>query len=449
MLDNVDDERIQQIREKGSVFAEEVLGTEPYEYQKNFLDTDNRRRCFVAGRQVGKSTVMIWLAIWKWATRKNHDVLIFSPSQRQATEFFDKLKGEIETWIDHPEKYGITYETKTELHGSHGSRIVALTAAGSGTTIRGYTSDTVIIDEAAFVETEFYTSVISPMLLRTEGDFVLGGTPWGQSGFFYDKFHDSRWFSLQVSTLECPDVSMDQVEEMQDDLSRLEYEREVLGKFKEKQNAAFPEETIKRCIYRGEDPQDIYPDRADAPCYLGVDPARYGGDRAVFTSIDEVGNVFDTRIETQTTIPEIENIVRRLNNQRGYEKILVDENGVGGGAFDYLADMTNAEPMKFTIQSKQEIYQNLRRLMEDGEILIPDRKDHIGELRDMEYEEMTSGNVKFHAPDDGRDDFCDSVALAAFARSQEVIADPATGMHSFSRDSVENQQKSYGFQFGS
>lgn len=441
---DLDPELIREMQQKGSTFVSNVLGVEPYDYQRRFLDIDNRRRCFVAGRQVGKSTVMSWIAIWKWATNRDHDVLIFAPSHRQAVEFMDRVKSEIDTWLDHPEEYGITHVTKTELEGAHGSRLVALTTAGSGDTIRGYTSDTVIIDEAAFVETEFITSVISPMLLRTEGEFILGGTPWGQSGFLYDKFHDDRWFSIQVQTPECPDISMDQIEEMKDDLSQTEYRREVLGEFVEKENAAFPEAIIKSAIYRGEGPEDVYPEYDGGPCWLGVDPARYGDDRAVFTSIDESGNVFDVVVKERTSIPAVEGEVRRLDGQWGYEKILIDETGLGGGPIDDLYDKINVDGLTFTLQSKQEIYQNLKRALEDEAVTIPDDKSFVRELRDMEYETTVRGNMKFHAPEDGRDDFVDSLALAYWARSEETLADPADRMYSFADPPEAQRQRESG-----
>lgn len=437
MLDghDLDEDRLQQLRSDPVAFVEEVFGESPYNYQKRFLRADRRNRCFVAGRQVGKTTTLCWYAIWRFATSRDRDILFFAPSQRQAKNLFDtRLKSVMSEWLENPEAYGITYEAKQEIHGANGCRMVAMTAAGSGDTVRGFTADTVIVDEAAFIEDEFFTSVLKPMLMTTQGDFILAGTPWGQSGYFYNKYHNERWASIQVSTPENPDIPHSEIEEMREDLSVHEFKREVLGEFIAKENAAFPPEAIKDCTYRGENPDDRYPAfSSGAGCYLGVDPARHGTDRAVFVSIDGDGNVFDVDSFEDTSLTEIEGEVRRLNNERGYMQIFIDETGVGGGPLDSLkTDLRNVSGLEFTLKSKQEIYQTLAKHLEDRALTLPDVRWQIGELRDMEYETTPRGHMKYHAADNGRDDFADALALAVWALRDGRTAERSTSMVSMS-----------------
>lgn len=453
-LDDVDEDLLTEVREDPVVFVREVLGEEPYRYQREFLRSEKPNKAFVAGRQVGKTTVLCWYVLWKFVTHPNSLTLIFAPSQRQSLNFFDaKMKAEIATWIDNPDDYGITYEAKTEMRGSNGAKIMALPAAnrsGAGETVRGYSADCIVVDEAAFVDDEFYTSVLAPMTLTTDGDFILAGTPWGQQGFFYDRFHNDRWYSLRVSTMENPDIAPEKIESFREDLTETEFQREILGEFVQKENAAFPEKAIKACIYQGEELGDNYPDPTGKAYYLGVDPARHGDDRAVFCSMDSNGNVFEVETLQRCSLPEIENKIQSLHRQRAYADILVDETGLGGGPVDALkGDIRNLDGVTFTLKRKMELYQTLRKAMEDEEICLPDDKPLITELRGMEREATPRGRMKYQAESGGHDDFPDALALANWARLDGRTVDRATGVYSFNDDDDSDGSGSRAYSFGS
>lgn len=434
----IDPELIRDIRDDPVTFVEEILGREPYPYQKKFLRAGVRERVFVAGRQVGKTTVMSWYILWKFVTNEETDILIFLPSKRQAIEFFDsKLKAEVpDEWLENKEQYGITYETKSELHHLNGSRIISLPAvndSGSGETIRGYTSDLVVVDEASSIDDDFFTSVLRPMLLTTQGEFFLSGTPWGKDGFFYERYNDDRWWHLHVETGDNPDILEEDIESMRIEMTETEFKREVLGQFTEKEKAAFSEETIKQCKYKGTAPGDTTPNLTPGPSFLGVDPARHGDDRAVFISLDSEGNVFDVQVEDDTSLTEVEGIVEDLHNSYRYSRIVIDETGLGGGPVDSLKQQIPViEGLTFTLQSKQEIYQTLRKEMQNEVITIPDRRDVITELRSIERETTPRGRMKYQAESGGHDDIPDALALAVWASKGEESVDRAPQMFTFS-----------------
>lgn len=449
-------EKIKKAKESPSWFVENILHTdkEVFPYQRDFLESDTRKKIFVAGRQVGKTTTLCWLAIHRFATRPKHNILIFAPSKRQSKELFDvKLKSEISGWLERPDNYGIAHVTKEDMVGTNGSRIKSMPAAmgsGAGETIRTFTADTIIVDEAAWIQDEFYTSVLAPMLLTTQGEFILAGTPWSKYGYFYDKFHSQRWDSFQVSTPESPLVTAEDIEEFRDDMSRIEFAREILGQFKQPENTAFEEEDIRKCIYRGDEPGDVYPPFSGGYCWLGVDPARYGEDRAVFLSLDDEGNVFDVIQRKRTSLPAIERKVRDLNDDMAYSKILIDETGLGGGPVDSLKeDLRNCDGVKLSLQKKMEIMQTLRKAIEKEEVTIPDDRRFISQLIDMEREETAAGRIKYHAPDGGHDDLVDALALAVWAKQGGKTVERASKLYSMTNEDSSRGNKKRGYTFGS
>lgn len=428
---DIPDEAKRVIKDNPSEFVRRVLGVEPYAYQKDFLNHSSNRKLLVGGRQIGKTTMLSWMAIHRFVTQKDTNVLIIAPTQRQVWNFLEKLKSEISEWLDNPDQYGIEYESKSEIRASNGSKIFGLPAAGKGDTIRGFTVDTVIVDEAAFIDDEIYTSVLRPMLFTTEGEFILSGTPWGKEGYFYKKYEeaddpevDSPWNTWQIATMQNPDVGPEQIEESRRELTPNEYDREILGEFADKKNAFFKNATINRCLeWTGDYRQDVvYPPQDTRNCYMGVDVASGGDARAIFTSVDVEGNVFEVKKESKCELPEVEGIIRNKINSgdRNYIKVLIEENGLGEGPVNNLErEFSCVQGFRTTIRSKESIYTEFKNEMQSGKVFLPDIREYKKELRSIEYELTSGGNQKIYAPGRKNDDFADSIALAFAAKSDK------------------------------
>jgi phage FluMu gp28-like protein len=58
----------------------------------------------------------------------------------------------------------------------NGSKIIALPCGPDGATLRGYTADLVVMDEAAFMPEDVIASVIFPMLATTNGTAIMLST---------------------------------------------------------------------------------------------------------------------------------------------------------------------------------------------------------------------------------------------------------------------------------
>lgn len=443
-------EMVKKLRKKPSLFVEKVLDdpsskvdVSPYEYQKKFLDGEDDRKVIVAGRQCGKTTMMAWLALHEFTMYPNRRILLVAPTKRQAKNFMRKVKGEIKHWLRNEEEYGLKTVQKMRMEGTNGSWIQAVPALEE--TIRGLTIDSAFVDEAAFIERGVFTSVISPMLATTNGQFVLGSTPWGKEGYLYNKFeNDDYWYSQRVASMENPEISSRQVEEWRRDMTSIEFEREVLGLFSEKKNAFFSNKDINRCLeWAAELPDDenvLYPDRQGRDCYMGVDPATGGDDSAVITTIDTEGNVFDIKSLEENTVPELEGEIRNLvkRDDRNYLFGYMEENGIGEGTVDrFEQEFSPIEGFRTTLRSKESIYQTAKNKMQKDKISIPDHESLKSQLRSIEYEMTERGNKKIHAPNGEHDDFADSYVLAVAAMSGESFVERQTQMYTFGRSTKD------------
>lgn len=83
----------------------------------------------------------------------------------------------------------ITYTSSADtIKFGTGQRIISL-PSGNPPALRGYTSDIILIDEAAYIEhPDDVWSSIAPTLTRNQdAELVLASTPAGKASWFYDK----------------------------------------------------------------------------------------------------------------------------------------------------------------------------------------------------------------------------------------------------------------------
>ena len=71
------------------------------------------------------------------------------------------------------------------------------------------------------------------------------------------------------------------------------------------------------------------------------------------------------------------------------------------------------DPVAFTAPSKAELYGRLKAALEAGCLVLPDHRPLLQELSTFEYRISERGNLLLHHAVGGRDDYPDSLALAA------------------------------------
>ncbi len=414
------------LRNKPAVFADVAFGQQLFEYQREFLAPDNKRKALVCGRQVGKTEVCALDGLHYASTHGDVTVLITAPTQRQSSELFKRVKDLIGR-AEHD--WGIERSTQTIVELANGSRIICLPSGSDGNSIRGYTADYIIVDEAAFVEDTVFTSVLLPMLATTEGTLALASTPFGKRGFLYEQaYRSEEWHITEVPSHESPLVDTEFVDEQRATLSELEYRQEILGEFVEAADTFFARELIANAI----NPDATF--RGRNAVTLGVDLARHGHDRTVILPVDDDGVVGPIHRSTDWSLSEGAARVASLVDEYDVTRVVVDETGVGAGAVEMLeADVGRrlVEGVKFTIDRKQSLYNSLKAALDNGSVTLPDDRLLRQELTDLEYEMTRGGKTKIGHPDGGHDDHPDALALAV-----SDITDADSGYASTSDDVV-------------
>jgi hypothetical protein len=179
-------------------FCKEVLSFTPDAWQERLLCTSSRKIIVNIARQQGKSTTAAAKAVHRAVCFPKSVILIVGPAVPQASELRRKID-------DHLRVAKIKFETKAdnkrELEFSNGSRIILL--AADEDTVRSYTADMIIEDEAASVPDEVYEAM-EPMLFVRDGQHILLGTPKGKRGHFSDIWHagSKDWDRYRITAWE-------------------------------------------------------------------------------------------------------------------------------------------------------------------------------------------------------------------------------------------------------
>ncbi len=218
----------------------EQAGLTPDDWQADLLRSTAKHHLLLCTRQAGKSTTTAALAIWEAIYNAPALILLLSPSQRQSSELFQKVKNFYHALPSVPVKS----ESALQLELANGSRIVAL--PGKEETIRGYSGvRLLIIDEASRVDDGLYYSV-RPMLAVSGGRLVALTTPFGKRGFFFDAWEKGgpEWERIKVTALDCPRISPQFLAEERAASGEWWFSQEYLCEFRETTDQVFSYELV-------------------------------------------------------------------------------------------------------------------------------------------------------------------------------------------------------------
>ena len=405
--------------EKVRAFCETVSNLTLFDYQINFLNSclTNNRVIGIFGRQMGKTTIVALFLPYICLQKDNYSVLIIAPTERQSEELFSRMKvfcensGLISPFLEK--------SNALEMIFKNGSRITAMSQGDDGRTIRGKTANLIVLEESSYIKSSIVNTVIVPMLASKgdSGKLIQIGTPFNKN-HFYNSSIDPKYSKHQYDWTYSPLITKQFIQEQKENMSNMEFAMEYEAKFIDDTDSYFSRELIMNCVYdltQGETPHP------KNEYILGVDFARMGEDRSVFTVLEKnwiTGNLkVHEIVETKhKLLTDAVGRVQMLDQKYNFKKIYLDSTGLGAGAADILRERLGGkiEPLTFTLQSKQDIFSNLKVQMEKGILKLPNNKRLLLELINLKYEISSSGNLKIHHPDGEHDDYPDSLALAVY-----------------------------------
>lgn len=363
-----------------------------------------------SGRQVGKSTIISILAGQYAAKNSNKTIMIVAAVERQAYLLFEKCLNYMESEYSKLIKKGKHRPTKTKIELTNGSKIYCLPTGMTGYGIRGFTIDLLIADEAAFIPEEVFNAVTPALAARKGSRIVLLSTPFGREGYFARAFKDPTFTTFHISSEECPRIDKEFLAQEKARLSKLVYQQEYLGEFVDDLMQFFPDELIIKTM-KAKRPNNI----TKEDFYLGVDLARMGEDESTFEIIRMANNKKLYHVENQITkrtyLNQSTKHIIELDKIYNFNKIFIDDEGIGVGVYDHLLDTEQTRRKIIPINNskrvidrddgkvrllKTDLYNNLLRLMEIGEIELLDDPEVFQSLKSVQYEYTSDKKGKTH-----------------------------------------------------
>lgn len=448
-------------------FIREVLRGNIWEAQSSIAEQvrDNRQVVVRSANGIGKDWLGARLALW-WVYARRGMVLITGPTERQVRQV---VMGEVARAFglarDLP---GELYELALRLDRSEQTGILAFTSSDVSK-LTGFHAPRlmVLITEAQGVDPRTWEGMLA-CATGEDARILAVGNPLNPDGRFFEVCRSDSWQSLRVTAFEHPnlkqsrDVIPGAVTQRFVDSIRMEYGEES-GIYRARVLAEFPDESEEALVQRswlnaaaerwksGE-----LEAKTVGEAHVGaLDPARFGADHTAFAVrqgpiLREL--VTWSQADTMTTCGllavELERL--RLNGLRGEPEwqvaggvripvwrrgprsisLVVDEIGVGSGVVDRLKELRydvegfNGGKLPSTGSEQQflnlraQAYWHLRRLLEEGQIALPEDTKLFDELAGTQWRVNSAGKIQLESKDDTRarlgrsPDRADAVAMA-------------------------------------
>ena len=431
------------------------FGAEPDEWQAEGLEAlaSGKHIAVRSGHGVGKTAFLAWIILWWLDTKGYCKIPCAAPTEHQLT---DLLWPEMNIWLTRSADHGGLNErmvwkaSRVFVLGRERAAFAVQRAAGPDNkpeNLAGFHSDNLlfVVDEASGVADRNMTVVTGA--LTTEGaQLVMTGNPTRATGFFAKRFTDvnpEKWHVRTVSSLGSPRVDNDWADSVANEWGREsdEYRVRVQGLPPRGDARGFMTPELVESAQSVER-RDSIP--KEGPLVLGVDVARYGRDSSVISARRGM-NIFEfkkyQKLGNPSVAQKVLDTVARLASPDETVRVLVDDDGVGGGVTDLLViAMRNRDPDLATISvsgvsfggAGNKWYTNntgiwwarLRRMMQEGVIAIPKSDELYQELTDRTSAVNMKGKTVLESKDHMKargvpsPDIADSIVLTIADQNQ-------------------------------
>ena len=396
-------------------FGEWIFKKKLTEYQKNFLEDESNRTIFVTSRQAGKSTITSIKALRKAWCFDDQVILVVSRTSRQSKLLSNRMLQMVnkEPLI----RSDIVKSNTEEIKFENGSVIYSL--PGSPDTIRGYSANCVIVDEAAFVSDDVFTA-IEPTLATTNGDFIVLSSPYKREGYFWRAWNSSFWSKHRVTCYENPLVTENFIEEFKKSHTMTEFRREMLAEFVDDESEAYiTSELLKRAMRID---KQLKPN-PEYDYIIGVDFARLGNDKTCFAIIGKRKDVdmngelelVDYKLISKKPLTYTVGMLLNVIKEWQPQYVVCDSNGLGAGAYDILKeklgglidDVGSLQGMKRT-----NLYMFVRELLQDDRLLMIQSDEIIAHFLNIDIYCDSNGRIRIIKKPGGNDDIADAIVFA-------------------------------------
>jgi hypothetical protein len=412
-------------------FVSRAIGVKPQGWQKRVLrDLDDPNVTRIAVKSChgpGKTTVAAW-AIHYWLNRYPYSkVPCTAPTEHQL---FDNLWPELYKWMRQSEfrigDWMNWTRTRLAMKQSDGTdepewyaagRVSRVTKTGTSDQgeaygLQGFHAPQLlfVVDEASGVPDPVFAS-IEGALATGQAKILAIGNPNVPAGWFWKAFHreQSEWSLHSVSYKDSPRVSKAWAESMirRYGLKHPWVQVRVLGEFP---TAAEHGLVGLWSWERATDPQTHERLSGIGRRALGIDVARYGKNNSVIAfATGPVVHRLDSH--PQTSITELEGLVKVAIDEHEPEFIVVDADGVGGGLVDNLRDAGipnliswheggGAKRNKKFLNARAELAWLFKEAIEDEALAVPASDDAEAQAVNIKYKIRRDGKIQLESKEE-------------------------------------------------
>lgn len=372
----------------------------------------------VAGRRWGKSELAVWKTIERCKKLTAQGVTgvawYILPTYRVARPIWRKF-------LTHIPPGWLTEKKGTEKQPDFmriGSIVVEFKSAEKPESLVAEGLQFLIMDECADIHEDAWKEV-RPTLMDYSAPALLVGSPGPKNWFygFWLRGQDPEYPRVESyggPSFENPFLRAGELEEIMEDMSERDIEREILAIFLDDEGEVF--RAIKTSVDRA---LQLYPSNegyCDHPTrFIGVDLARKK-DFTVLYGMCAQGHGTGFQRFREVRWGKQKRIIRNAWEDTGREALVVlDAAGIGDVVFTDLEDAgVRVIPVQ-TGANKVQIVDALDVTLETGEVTIPNEKVLVNELKAYTYSHTARGNISYHAPEGGHDDCVIAACLAAWA----------------------------------
>jgi hypothetical protein len=397
----------------------EVTLFNPHRGQKaiidGFADSPHKFGVVATGRQFGKSLLAQNLMLYWLLQTPNQKGAWITPVYNQAKKVFDELTNAANAIITKQNKADLT------IQFVNGSTLQFL-STDNYNTIRGFSFNYVVIDEAAFVKQDAIEQAVMPTLTAIGKKCLIISTPKSKN-WFYEYFlrgntSNNVYISFKGISRDNPYVSKDFLIEQHKSLPRDIYYQEYLAEFTDAGNDVFTNLDLV-CIL---DEFGI-PTRTER-YYIGVDTG-ISNDFTVLVIQSESGRVEKIIRANGRTFEELgKDIVyecRRWNIVGGF----CETNGIGLAMYELIKPhIRKLQAFTTTQDSKTKGIRKLIYDIQEGKVELPSKQlmpEVFNEMSAYTFKYAANGNISFTHPNGMHDDIVDGIMLANLARNEQAF----------------------------
>lgn len=363
--------------------------------------------CF--GRQAGKSFTAMNLLL-KWILEDNGSIGMWvSPVYSQAKKVFTELTNTI-AGTGLTKSVNKSELTITFINGS----VIYFRSGEREDTLRGYTLDYLVIDEAAYIKDNVWNEVLRPTVLVRGKKVLFISTPKGRNWFYQVAMRGNsedypQYKTFHATSFDSPYITQEELEEAKMSLPENIYKQEILAEFIDDGGEVFGNLKLT-CVMSNYPQQDL-----TKKYYAGLDFGRQN-DYTVLTIVNSEGEIVDFYRERQKSWDIIiSEVIAKLKKWRPV--CFAEVNSIGDVLFEQIKkQFPSIQPFITNNDSKQNLIEDLIMGMNEEKLKLPSpdlNADLYKELSVFTYEySPKSRKIKYGAPSGFHDDCVISLALS-------------------------------------